>query len=592
MKTLVFAAVFAALSSPVLAETVIYIGGTEYGINEIANNTDTLSSEDLSALNAKDLGQAIQGTNSVEVTQNGGHGTTSSVFFRGTESDHTTFLLNGVRINDGITNSGRIEFINPLLIDELSIVKGSSSTLFGSSIGGVISADTSQITPEKLNGVTKVTVGSENHKEILIKKAVRNSNSALSLGIASTETNGIMPQPDSTKNAAYDSTSMDIAFHKNLALGHLKVQLSHNQGNAGYDDGTTPEHSDFKTTTGIISLKKIPHKLGELNAQLSHFILETTESTSNNSGSGFDFNNTYRTSLDIQNKTFLANKIKLNTGIIFTNEKIDVRSWNTYEGDFFNTEAFTQLQKTTEENDLKLGARLIKDQHHGDYTTWNAAFTQMLSEKLSVGISTSTGFKTPTGNERFNSGYGTIAIKPETSKTTELTTNYQFQDDSEITYSIYDTKIDNLINYATTAPYSFENAGNAEIKGHELLVKTSLKSIELKGIFSIKDPKDSNGNQLKKRAQKSASITATYNGGNYRAASQAIYSGNRTDVTSNGDGVMSSYTTINANLDYDLSENITLNTKIENLFDKDYETTDGYNTPGQSFYIGLKYTGF
>jgi vitamin B12 transporter len=55
---------------------------------------------------------------------------------------------------------------------------------------------------------------------------------------------------------------------------------------------------------------------------------------------------------------------------------------------------------------------------------------------------------------------------------------------------------------------------------------------------------------------------------------------------------MSSYTTINANLDYDLSENITLNTKIENLFDKDYETTDGYNTPGQSFYIGMKYTGF
>lgn len=592
MKTLVSAAVFAALSSSVVAETVIYIGGTEYGINEIANNTDTLSSEDLSALNAKDLGQAIQGTNSVEVTQNGGHGTTSSVFFRGTESDHTTFLLNGVRINDGITNSGRIEFINPLLIDELSIVKGSSSTLFGSSIGGVISADTSQITPEKLNGVTKVTVGSENHKEILIKKAVRNSNSALSLGIAYTETNGIMPQPDSTKNAAYDSTSMDIAFHKNLALGHLKLQVSHNQGNAGYDDGTTPEHSDFKTITGIISLKEIPHKLGELNAQLSHFILETTESTSNNSGSGFDFNNTHRTSLDIQNKTFLANKIKLNTGIIFTNEKIDVRSWNTYEGDFFNTEAFTQLQKTTDENDLKLGARLIKDQHHGDYTTWNAAFTQMLSEKLSVGISTSTGFKTPTGNERFNSGYGTIAIKPETSKTTELTTNYQFQDGSEVTYSIYDTKIDNLINYASTAPYSFENSGNAEIKGHELLIKTSLKSIELKGIFSIKDPKDSNGNQLKKRAQKSASITATYNGGNYRAASQAIYSGNRTDVTSNGDGVMSSYTTINANLDYDLSENITLNIKIENLFDKDYETTDGYNTPGQSFYIGLKYTGF
>ena len=74
MKTLVSAAMFAALSSSVVAETVIYIGGTEYDINEIANNTDTLTFNDLESINTKDIGEALRGTSSVEVTSNGGPG--------------------------------------------------------------------------------------------------------------------------------------------------------------------------------------------------------------------------------------------------------------------------------------------------------------------------------------------------------------------------------------------------------------------------------------------------------------------------------------------------------------------------------------
>ncbi len=582
MKTLVSAAVFAALSSSVVAETVIYIGGTEYGINEIANNTDTLSSEDLSALNAKDIGQLIQSTTSAEVTQTGGPGTLASIFFRGTESDHTTFLINGIRTNEGFNNSGRVELLNPLLADEVSIVKGSSSTLFGSTIGGVVSIDTNQITPEKLQGVSKLTLGSYGYSEFLVKKAFRGDDSAVSIGAASTKTDGIYPTTSATQKGALENQTLDLAFHKNLAFGNLKIQAFHNQGTIGYYSSnlSSPAESDFNITAASATVSDVNHALGKLNVQLSHFVSEYNESVDEGANGINDHHYTYRTSLDIQNKLNINNSLKLSTGLIFTNEDLDAdASWTVFKAHTFTKEAFGQLQKTSNSNDVKLGVRIIDDQHFGNHKTWNASYTQKLTNQMSIGAASSTGFKTPTGIERLEPNYGTVDLKPETSRTNEITTTLLPNKNIELKHSIYKTKIK-------------DSSSDKQIDGQELSIKGSINNWEYKSILTIKDPRNKDGSALLKRAKKSASFNAIYNGQNYRFSNQILYNGETTDTYGSGDKKTSSYTLFNTNLEYDLSDNIALNTKIENVFDKDYETTDGYNTPGQSFYIGLKYSGF
>ena len=591
MKTLVSAAVFAALSSSVVAETVIYIGGTEYGINEIANNTDTLSFNDLESINAKDIGEALRGTSSVEVTSNGGPGQLTSVFFRGTESDHTLFLMNGVNINDGITNNASLQFINPLMADELTIVKGSSSTLFGSAIGGVVSIDTNQITPEKLKGVAKVSYGSNNYKEVLTKKAFRESDYAISIGFSAIDTDGIKPTQFSTQKSGYENQSMDLAFNKNLSLGTLKTSLTHTQGTGEYDANSSQLYRDFETTIATVEVDDIKHNLGKLNLHLSRFRQATDESDS-------DFARTYRSSLKIKNKLDFDSKNTLLTGVDFHNESIKNQDGT---GGFNSKEAYAQLSQTNIDSHWSLGARVIDDEFAGTHKTWNAAYTKLVNENLSLGAMSSTGFKTPTGNDRFLSGSNDA--KPEKSRTNELTAAFKPNNETKLTASIFQTRIENMIvwvNNGTNWVLQNSDSGVSKIDGQELSLSKDFINWKIKGTMLFQDPRGSDGTRLLKRAKRTANLSAVYKNDTIKWSTQVSHSDKRTDAGLDYDGdwvedsdyVMSTYTVVNTNLDYALTDNLSLNGKIDNVFDTNYETTDGYSTFGQSFYIGLKYRGF
>ena len=593
MKTLVSAAVFAVLSSPVIAETVIYIGGTEYGINEIANNTDTLTFNDLESINAKDIGEALRGTSSVEVTSNGGPGQLTSVFFRGTESDHTLFLMNGVNINDGITNNASLQFINPLMADELTIVKGSSSTLFGSAIGGVVSIDTNQITPEKLKGVAKVSYGSNNYKEVLTKKAFREPDHAISIGFSAIDTDGIKPTQFSTQKSGYENQSMDLAFHKNLSLGTLKTSLTHTQGTAYYDHTSSglQRNRDFETTIGIVAVDNINHKLGKLNVNLSRFIQATDESNSN-------FARTYRTNLNIKNKTIINMGTKLSTGADFSNESMKNQSGS---GEFTSKQAFAQLTKDSLNSTWTIGSRIINDEHAGTHKTWNASYSHLITKNISLGAMSSTGFKTPTGNDRFIAN--AINIKPETSRTDEVTLNYKPNPSIKLTASIFKIAIKDMIDYVPNdATWLLrQNSGKSTIDGQEISILKKTNNWTNKASILIQDPQDSDGNQLMKRSKRVINLETIYSKDKIKWSTQIMYRDKTTDwgiyqyngdPSKSSDGIMSSFTVVNTNLDYSLTDNLSLNGKVDNVLNTNYETTDGYSTPGQSFYIGLKYTGF
>ena len=50
------------------------------------------------------------------------------------------------------------------------------------------------------------------------------------------------------------------------------------------------------------------------------------------------------------------------------------------------------------------------------------------------------------------------------------------------------------------------------------------------------------------------------------------------------------YTITNLTVSYDLLDNLTVHTRAENLFDRDYEEVVGFNTAGSAFYIGITAT--
>jgi vitamin B12 transporter len=78
----------------------------------------------------------------IEVVQTGGPGGQTSVFMRGTNSNHTKVLIDGIDVSDPSTPNGAFDYAHLLApdIQQLEVLRGPQSGLYGSdAIGGVVS---------------------------------------------------------------------------------------------------------------------------------------------------------------------------------------------------------------------------------------------------------------------------------------------------------------------------------------------------------------------------------------------------------------------------------------------------------------------
>ena len=122
--------------TPSLRETTIF---------DSLSSIEIITKEEIQALGHSNVNDILSHSSSINIGSNGGHGQTKSIFLRGTESNHTKVLINGVTLNPGTLGVASIQHISVDMIDRIEISKGSMSTLFGrDTIGGVINIITSK----------------------------------------------------------------------------------------------------------------------------------------------------------------------------------------------------------------------------------------------------------------------------------------------------------------------------------------------------------------------------------------------------------------------------------------------------------------
>ena len=126
-----------------LGPVIVTATRTESPSTEVIASVDVIGGDELLRLPAADLGDALRLRAGVEVARLGGPGQQTSVFVRGTESNHVLVLVDGLRINPGTIGSASIQNIAPEQVERVEIVKGPRSALYGSdAIGGVINVIT------------------------------------------------------------------------------------------------------------------------------------------------------------------------------------------------------------------------------------------------------------------------------------------------------------------------------------------------------------------------------------------------------------------------------------------------------------------
>ena len=122
---------------------------------QVASSVTVITAEDIQRDQRKTVADALTSVPGLNVVQTGGQGGQTSVFIRGTNSNHVKVMIDGIDVSDPSNPNGAFDFAHLLTGDiaRIEVLRGPQSGLYGSdAIGGVIS-----ITTKKGEGPPKVT---------------------------------------------------------------------------------------------------------------------------------------------------------------------------------------------------------------------------------------------------------------------------------------------------------------------------------------------------------------------------------------------------------------------------------------------------
>jgi vitamin B12 transporter len=115
---------------------------TETPINQIASSVTVITAKDMERDQRRTAPDALATVPGLNVVQSGGPGGLTSVFMRGTNSNHTKVLIDGIDVSDP-SNPNRSFDLGQLLtsdIQQMEVLRGPQSGLYGAdALGGVIS---------------------------------------------------------------------------------------------------------------------------------------------------------------------------------------------------------------------------------------------------------------------------------------------------------------------------------------------------------------------------------------------------------------------------------------------------------------------
>jgi len=112
---------------------------------QIASSITVVTAEEIAARQIRTLPDLLKEVPGLHVVQSGGPGGLTSVFMRGTNSNHTKVLIDGIDVGDPSNSNASFDFGQLLTqdIQKVEVLRGPQSGLYGSdAVGGVINVIT------------------------------------------------------------------------------------------------------------------------------------------------------------------------------------------------------------------------------------------------------------------------------------------------------------------------------------------------------------------------------------------------------------------------------------------------------------------
>ena len=590
---------------PSLEETVVTATRVAQPLSDLVADVSIIDRDTIEKSGAVGVADLLAQLPGVEISRNGGVGTTSSVFIRGAETRFTAVYIDGVRIDSQATGGATWEAIPLTQIDRIEVLRGPAAAVYGSdAIGGVV-----QLFTKRGEGPAKpyvgIGVGSRSLREANAGVSGAAAGFDYSLGVSHEESRGFNARPIDGANPDNDG------YRRNTANARLGFQINPQQRveatvlatdlNAGYDDfsydplNPVDDRSKHRLVTGGLSWRAqwTDAYSTKLSVSESRDRFETTPSP-------------YRTTTELRNYLF-QNEYRVGAHLFTAAlERREDRLDNPALDEFS-----TSIDRSRSQNAVALGygfragahtlqlnLRRDHDSEFGGQTTGSAAYGFAITPAWRITASAGTAFRAPTLYQRF-SQYGVAGLQPEKGRNIEAGLHYA-EGPATANLTLYRNNVRNLIGFdfdATNCDSGgfgcFANTGRARYEGITLAGSYRVGAdVTLRASLDVQNPRNlDSGKLLALRARRHAAVGADWRVAGWTFGAELQASSERFDNAANTRAQrLPGYGLINLSASRPIGRDFSLVARIDNLADRDYQLVRGYATAGRTAYLGLKWT--
>lgn len=586
-----------------------------------------ITSEELEKQQGKSVAEIINATAGIEINgANSQAGQNLNYYVRGGKNRQVLILIDGIAVSDPsqIANDYDLRLLNANQVESIEILKGASSTLYGSGAGtAVINIKLKEASKKAISANFKSTIGTNQSQEdtnynlnnfqnnVSVNGTLNKLSYLASFG--NQYTDGLSSLANGTETDVYN------AINGNLKLGYrfseafkMTVYGSWDKFKADFDDGFAGMDSNDLSTTkqqrygfspeytykkGSLSLNAAYNKV-ERDIESSYPAIYNAESFTADLFNRYTFSKTLYTVLGVQVKQDHMESFTIPFGGTDFEQGIDPEI-----AKYTNVDPYANVVYVSAFGlQVNAGARLNNHSEYGNHVVYslNPSYKKDFNFGYLKGLASyGTAYITPSLYQLFDPLYGNKDLQPEENATFEVGAEIHFNNKATVSVVYFNRKEENFIDFVDLGSwvYQYQNVNeNFTASGIEFVADYNItKALKLSANatytkvdedLSLRIPELKVNGLLGYQLCESTFMSVSYQ-----------FTDSRTDSFYNNISYMNEEVNLKSYnlLDFYVSHNIlnnkmTLFANVTNILNEDYQELYGYSTKGRNVNIGFSLT--
>ena len=596
-----------------------------------------LSGDDLRARGVSRVSDALREVPGAMLVQSGSYGALTSLFLRGGESRYTKVLIDGVPVNapGGFFDFSHLTTDN---IDRIEIVRGPASVLYGAdAVTGIV-----QIFTRRGSDQGRASLGARGgtyHSLDFDGDAVGSTPlGGFSIGGAHHSTDGVIPFNNEYRNGTLSSAlslAQGPAGDARIAARYTTAEFHFPTDFTGAPVDSNSYRVQHRMTVGLDAGRNITpnvqarllagnNDVWDLTEDIAVPFGGTTPQHSASRSRGYRRNVEGRLAFSLPSSSTVTvggtyEKEHENSSNASGDVGTPTNETDSFDASRHNIAYYSELLgNLTDRFSYTVAGRVDDNSDYRRFATYRLGVNAAVVPALRIRASLSTAFNAPAFNQLRPTLFtvGSPGLRPEKSRSAEIGLMTNFRPNLfRLSASYFNQRFSDLIQFVNGGPPdflgSFANLTAATSNGYEAeLQVTPVTYWRGTASFTVVNPRvtevdpafegtDQPGDELIRRPTHSGSLVVSYSRPRGMSLCAAVsYVGKRPDTDfsqfPSPRVTLPAYSKVDLSAEYPLTGlkrgGLSLNARIDNLFDKRYEDVLNFTSPRRTILIGGRAT--